>query len=119
MADLTAPLRAHAPFDELEPEAFDYLSRRLQLAYHARGALIVGPQSGPVGRMYIVKQGAVRGSGGAADVVLGPGESFPLGALVGRRATVYDYRAEADSFCWELAAEHFHALMEKSPRFRV
>jgi CBS domain-containing protein len=54
-----------------------------------------------------------------ADVVYGPGECFPVGALIGRRATTNVYRAEADTFCWELAGDDFHALMEKSPRFRA
>ena len=74
MADLIAPLRAHPPFDELEPAALEFLSKHLQVAYYPRGALVVGPQSGAVSRLYIVKQGSVRGSGGAADGVLGPGE---------------------------------------------
>jgi CBS domain-containing protein len=112
-------LRKHAPFDELEPEALDYLSRHLRLAYHPRGELVVGPQAGVVDRLRIVKQGAVRGSGGPADVLLGPGEAFPLGALAGRRATVYQYRAEADTFCWELEAARFHELFEKSGRWRA
>ena len=119
MRSLVIPeLRRFAPFDELEPGALDYLAQRLRLAYHARGERIVGPDGGPVDRLRIVKQGTVRGSGGAADVVLGPGEAFPLGALMGRRATVYDYRAETDTFCWELDAAGFHELLEKSPRFR-
>jgi CBS domain-containing protein len=119
MADLIASLRAHAPFDQMEAAALEFLSRHLQLAYRARGEVVVGPESGVVDRLYIVKQGAVRGSGGAADVVLGPGECFPLGALAARRATVYTYRADADSFCWELPAERFHELLERSARFRA
>lgn len=118
MADLIAPLRAHAPFDELEPEALALLARHLSVGYYPRGEAIVGPESGVVGRLYIVKQGAVRGSGGLADVLLGPGEAFPIGALVGRRATVYVYRADADTFCWELPAARFHELHEKSARWR-
>jgi CBS domain-containing protein len=119
MADLIAPLRAHPPFDEMEPAALEFMAAHLALAYYPRGGLVVGPQSGAVARLYIVKQGAVRGSGGAADVLLGPGECFPLGALAGRRATVYTYRAEQDSFCWELPAERFHQLIERSARFRA
>src|SRR5688572_1900087 len=119
MADLIAPLRAHPPFDEMEPGALEFLARHLELAYYARGALIVGPQSGTVERLYIVKQGAVRGSGGAADVLLGPGECFPLGALAGGRATLYTYRAEKDAFCWELGAPRYRELVERSPRFRA
>jgi CBS domain-containing protein len=116
---LIAPLRAHAPFDEMEPEALEFLARHLSLAYHPRGEAIVGPESGVVDRLRIVKQGAVRGSGGTADVLLGAGESFPIGALVGRRATVYTYRADADTFCWELPAARFHELHDLSARFRV
>ena len=112
-------LRAHAPFDEMEPEALAFLAERLRLAYYPRGHMIVGPQSGPADRLYIIKQGSVRGSGGSADVVLGAGEAFPMGALAGRRATVYTYRADADSFCWELPAADFHALMARSARFRA
>jgi CBS domain-containing protein len=120
MKSLIIPeLRAHAPFDELEPEALDYLAQRLRLAYHARGELIVGPDSGEVDRLRIIKQGAVRGSGGPAYVLLGPGEAFPLGALVGRRATAYQYRADADTFCWELEAARFRELLDKSARFRA
>ena len=57
-------LRAHAPFDEMEPEALRFLAKRLQVAYHPRGQAIVGPDSGIVERLHIVKQGSVRGSGG-------------------------------------------------------
>src|SRR5262245_35994784 len=103
----------------MEPAALEFLARHLALGYHARGALVVGPDRGAVDRLYIVKQGAVRGAGGAADVLLGPGECFPLGALAGRRATVYTYRADKDSFCWELPAARFHELLERSARFRA
>jgi CBS domain-containing protein len=112
-------LRAHAPFDEMEPEPLAFLASRLQLAYYPRTQVIVGPESGAADRLYIIKQGSVRGTGGTADVVLGAGESFPMGALAGRRATVYTYRADADTFCWELAAADFHALMARSPRFQA
>lgn len=118
MVDLIAPLRAHPPFDEMEPAGLGFLADHLELAYYPRGQVVVAPESGRVGKLYIVKQGAVRGSGGAADLLLGPGECFPLGALIGQRATVYTYRAETDSFCWELAAQRFHELVERSARFR-
>src|SRR5262245_46723648 len=103
----------------MELGALEFLARHLALGYHARGEVIVGPESGAVDRLYIVKQGAVRGGGGAADVLLGPGECFPLGALAGRRATVYTYRAEKDSFCWELPGERFRELLQRSPRFHA
>src|SRR5688572_23740618 len=109
-----APLRAHAPFDEMELPALEFLARKLALAYYARGEVITEPQRGVADRLYIVKQGRVR-----ADSVFGPGECFPVGALIGRRATTNRYVAEADSFCWELGAADFQALLELSPRFRA
>ena len=115
-------LAAHAPFDALGPAALRQLAARLSVGYTPRGQTIVGPESGVADRLYIVKQGRVRGSAAeavqAADVVLGPGECFPIGALIGRRATAFGYRAEQDCFCWELRAADFHALVEANARFR-
>jgi len=111
---LIAPLREHAPFDEMEPDALEFLARKLSVGYHARGEVITDPARGVAGRLYIVKQGRV-----SADGALGPGEFFPVGALIGRRPTTNSYRAEADTFCWELAAADFSALLERSARFRA
>jgi CBS domain-containing protein len=116
---VTATLREHAPFDEMDKDALRFLAERLRLAYYPGGELIVGPANGPVDRLYILKQGSVRGAGAAAEVVLGPGEAFPIGALIGRRATAYEYRAAEDCFCWELGAQDFHRLLELSPAFHA
>jgi CBS domain-containing protein len=118
-----AALGAHAPFGSLEPGVLRDLAGRLSLAYYAAGQAILGPQDGVADRLFIVKQGRVRGSpiesvASAADVSLGPGECFPVGALTGRRATVFAYTAERDTFCWELPAAEFHALLGRSARFR-
>jgi CBS domain-containing protein len=53
------------------------------------------------------------------DTVLGPGECFPLGALLGRRNTAYQYVAEEDAFIFELEGTDFRRLLERSPRFQV
>ena len=115
-------LAAHAPFDALAPAELRRMAARLRLGYHPRGGVLVGPESGVADRLFIVKQGRVRGGASdqptAADVILGAGECFPVSALFGRRATVYTYRAEADCFCWELSAADFHALVDSSERFR-
>mgnify|MGYP006174494781 CR=1 FL=1 len=92
---MLSALRAHAPFDEMEPEALAFLASRLQLGYFPRGELLVGPERGPAERLYIVKQGSVRGTGGSADIVLGAGECFPMGALVGQECV----RITAGQFC--------------------
>jgi len=117
-----AGLRSHAPFGDLEPGVLEKLAQRVSLAYYPAGEPIVSPEEGIPTRLLIVRQGIVRGSADrdamrASDVILGPGECFPIGALTGRRATVYTYRAERDTFCWELLAAGFYALLEESPRF--
>lgn len=116
-------LKAHPPFDQMGSKSLGFLAARLRLAYYPRGSVIVAPENGAVQVLYIIKQGRVRGGAegglrGAVDVVLGAGECFPLGALAGRRATVYTYRADEDSFCWELPAEDFQRLTVRSGRFR-
>ena len=119
LADATiAALRRHAPFDQMEPAPLGFLAGRLKLAYYPRGQHIIGPGD-PAERLLIIKQGHVRRSGGGPEIVLAQGECFPIGALIGRRATVYDYAAEEDCFCWELAAGDFHRLLEDSPRFHA
>ncbi len=118
---IIAALRQHPPFDQMGSKSLRLLASRLQLAYYPRGAAIVSPENGVAQRLHILKQGHVRGAAGgvpgAVDVMLGAGECFPLGAMVGNRATVYAYRADEDCFCWELAAEDFHKLLKRSARF--
>ncbi|MBV9190140.1 MAG: CBS domain-containing protein, partial [Betaproteobacteria bacterium] len=114
-----AELRRYPPFDEMEPEAMGFLAARLRIAYYARGASIVRPESGQVDRLYLIRQGAVRRSRGGPELTLSPGECFPIGALIGRRATTYSYQSEEDTFCWELVAEDFHRLLATSPRFHA
>jgi CBS domain-containing protein len=96
------------------PEAeLGFLCSRLRLAYVPRGALAAGP--GLPARLCIVKSGRVAGGGEVAE----PGDCFPVAALVARAAPGDAYRAEADSFLWELEAADFDALLGKSARFRA
>src|SRR3954462_15980871 len=90
--------RRYAPFDEMEPAAIGFLAARLRIAYYPRGEHIVGPDSGELDRLYLIRQGAVRRSRGGPEIVLSAGEWFPIGALIGGRATVYSYRSEEDTF---------------------
>src|SRR5688572_30676706 len=98
-ASTIAALRAHAPFDRMDGDSLRFLANRVALGYYARGGVVQAAGGAPVDRLCILKNGRVRGrasesSEPAADVVLGDGESFPIGALIGRRATVYEYVAE-------------------------
>ena len=54
----------------------------------------------------------------APRLELGPGEMFPLGALLGNRGATSIYRAAQDTFCLAFPASEFDALIERSPPFR-
>lgn len=118
-------LRPHVPFDGMEAKALRLLASRVKLAYFPKGTETVGPASGAVSRLFIVKQGVVAGRASAElpaeeliDLVHGPGECFPIGALLGRRPTAYHYVAESDVFVYELEEDDFRKLFELSPRFQ-
>src|SRR5436190_6931181 len=123
-ASTIAALRAHAPFDQMDGDSLHFLADRAALGYYARANVVIAPGGAPVDRLYILKNGQVRGRGSASgepstDIVLGAGECFPVGALIGRRATVYEYVAESDAFCWELPAVDFHELVGRSKEFHA
>ena len=106
----------------MDADSLRFLADRLTLAYYARSALIQRGDGAPADRLYILKQGQVRGRASgepAADLVLGTGECFPVDALIGGRAAVHEYAAESDVFCWELPKADFHALVQRSQAFHA
>lgn len=113
---------AHAPFDRMERGHLLWLLERLRLAYYSKGEVIAEPAQGIAERYFIIKQGLVQGERqGSADVAvfeLHEGESFPVGALLTRRAVTSVYRAAEDVFCFELSAADFRALLELSLVFK-
>jgi CBS domain-containing protein len=113
----------HAPFDRMERAHLLWMLERMQLAYYAKGELIATPQQGVATRFFVIKQGLVRGTRIAnakqnAVLELHEGECFPVGALLAGRAVTSEYGAEEDVFCFELAAAHFHQLIELSMVFK-
>ena len=116
LAATLSALQQYAPFDEMEAGPLRWMAARLRLAYFSRGTRIVAPGGGAVDRLYVLKQGRVRRG---SDASLGPGECFPIDALIGERETPYDYQAEEDSFCWELGAADFRHLVQRSSRFHA
>lgn len=118
-------LRPHPPFSSMSEEALAWIGQRANLAYFPRGEEITGPSRGPVALLHIVKQGVVRvqpsegmPNAEAADPVHGPGECFPVDALLGRRPPAYRYVAAGDVFTYELADADVRHLLDMSPAFR-
>jgi CBS domain-containing protein len=117
-------LRRYAPFDRMEPESLRFLVERAKLAYFPKDAQIISPDQGVVENFYILQRGKVLARQ-ASDVnvveystmTLGPGEGFPIGSVSGGRPSTNLYVALDDVFCYELPANDFFALMQKSSVF--
>ncbi|MDH3514113.1 MAG: DUF294 nucleotidyltransferase-like domain-containing protein [Gammaproteobacteria bacterium] len=125
----------------MAPAHLKFLAKHLQLGFYADGEVITEPADGAANRLYIIKQGRVRGemstvhetetiltnpaagedrkSDLAKDAAweLVTGECFPVGALLADRPVHTVHRAVEDSFCFELDRGHFDSLIEHSPVF--
>ncbi|MDD2916103.1 MAG: DUF294 nucleotidyltransferase-like domain-containing protein [Gallionella sp.] len=116
---------AHAPFNRMEREHLLWMLEHMQLGYYAHGEVIVSPEQGIVERFLVIKQGMVQGEQNVADaseadawLELAEGECFPLGALLAHRPVASVYRADKDTFCYELPVADFHTLLGLSAPFR-
>src|SRR5687768_11765417 len=117
LAATVQQLRGHGPFDAMAPPELEMLAARLKLRYFAKGERLLSPASGTVAHLYIVQRGRVEGvpatfpSFHPTAFTLGEGECFPVGALIGRRASTVNYDAAADTFCYLLGEEDFRRVM--------
>ena len=91
-------LKLHAPFDKMSPEALQLFADKAQLAFHAAGSEILGPDTGKVRFFYLIESGKVQARQAGEVAVteysilsLGPGESFPIGAVTAGRPTTNTY----------------------------
>lgn len=117
--------QTHAPFSEMTQEHLQWLVKRMQLNYYAHGEVIVSPEQGIAKHFLIIQQGRVHGEQNVAHadeadpwLELSEGECFPLGALLASRSVASIYRANKDTFCYELPAADFHTLIGMSAPFR-
>lgn len=119
-------LRAFPPFDRMEAEALEFLAGRVKLAYFSKDTEIVSPGTGVVRQSFIVQRGKVQARQ-ASDVsvmeysslILGPGELFPIGSVMAQRSSTNTYVALEDVFCYEIEAEVFFELVQKSSVFNL
>ena len=119
-------LKLHAPFDKMSPEALQLFAEKSQLVFHAAGSEILGPDAGKVQFFYLIESGKVQARQAGEVAVteysimsLGPGESFPIGAVTAGRASTNIYTAVRDTFCYQLPAEDFMTLMATCREFNL
>ena len=115
-------LRRYPPFDEMEDEALQFMARRLSLAYYPKGTALFAPGQGKPHHFHLIQRGLVQRAdgepaGAAPITTLGPGECFPIGALVEGTPGDSTFTAAADTFCYQLPAADFGELLRRSPRF--
>lgn len=117
-------LRQYPPFNQMEASDLEFLAKRLRLIFYPRGELITSPEAGPAQSFHIIKQGRVhaelapvRQDNTEKLMDLGPGECFPVGALLSRRPVRAVYQAAEDTFCFELDYDDFHKLLKLSNPF--
>ncbi len=115
-------LRSYPPFDRMEPEAMRFLGENARLAYYAKDSVIISPESGAVRVFRILQRGKVQvrqaGELGAVEhsmLTMGPGEGFSISSVMAQRPSTSTYTALSDIFCYELSADDFLVLMQKSP----
>ncbi len=111
--------QAHAPFQQMDTSHRERLATQCEQVDYADGEVILKPEDGRVEYLFIVCRGRVQGErSGGETFELGEGECFPMGALLGERATRTVYRALGAAGCYRLARRDFAALFTESPVFR-
>jgi CBS domain-containing protein len=118
IAGLVAALRPHAPFSAMAASDLEFLVRSARLSYHERDQVIQGPTGARPDHMFVIREGTVRGErAGVANPLfeIGPGEMFPLFAVLGHRPATSVYRAGGDTFCLAVPVATFDALLARSP----
>lgn len=122
VAGVAGFLRRHPPFDRMEEDVLETFASCVCVTYFAEGEAIVSPAAGIADTFYVIHRGRVKvepsdanAIAGAADLALGPGECFPIGALMAERATTSTCRAAGDVFCYAVRGERFRELLQASP----
>jgi len=114
---LDVELIRHAPFAQMAPEHRQRLLAAAEQLYYAPDEVVLGPESGVVTHLFLIRQGGVRGEGHfgvRAPFQLEAGEVFPVGAVLGERAVTTVYHAVGDTFCLRIPAAEVKALSTES-----
>ena len=122
LAALRPDLVRQPPFSQMDAAAVDFFLAHATQRYYAPDEVLAEPAGGPVREIFFIRQGAVSGRKGLAEVSGGAfayeaGDLFPLRAAVARRAVTATYRATADTFVLVVPVEAMDALAQRSPEF--
>lgn len=113
-------LRQHVPFAQMARADLEYFASRARLAYFPAGTTIVDAATGAGDALHVIQRGHVRSADpslAGTDVVLGPGECFPLVRLAADTAGGGSFTATEDVFCFQLGRDDFVELRRRSLPF--
>ena len=122
LANFRQELARHPPFAQMDAAGLDFFLTHCEQRYFAPGDVLAQPSDGVVQQIFFIRQGAVTGVRGLADLSGGAfqyeaGDLFPLSAAVAQRAVTATYRAAADTFVLALPCEAMRPLAQLSPTF--
>ncbi|MCC6652298.1 MAG: CBS domain-containing protein, partial [Candidatus Eisenbacteria bacterium] len=107
-------LRHQPPFDTLRPGAFRLAESALEVAYHARGEVILRRGGPRATHLYVVRKGVVRlERDGQLVQTLEEGDAFAFPSLIGRTCPHVDVIAAEDVLAYRFPADVFEQLMEE------
>ena len=122
LANFRRELARYTPFSQMAAADLDFFLTNSQQQYFAPGETLLEPASGAVQHLFFIRQGAVSGKRGMAELSGGAfqyeaGDLFPVGAAMAQRAVTATYQAVADTFVLALPCRAMQALAEKSGPF--
>jgi CBS domain-containing protein len=122
MGNLRQELARHPPFSQMTVGDVDLFLSRSEQRYYAPGEVLVDPGCGVVEHLFFIRQGAVTGLRGLAEVSTGafqyePGDLFPTSAALAQRAVTATYTASEDTFVLALPVQAMQTLAGRSAPF--
>ncbi len=122
LANLRQELARYTPFSQMEATDLDFFLSHAEQLYFAPGETLIEPDSGEVTELFFIRQGAVSGKRGLADLSGGAfqyetGDLFPISAALAARAVTASYEATTDTFVLALPVQHMQTLAQKSVSF--
>ncbi|MFW5954662.1 MAG: DUF294 nucleotidyltransferase-like domain-containing protein [Guyparkeria sp.] len=119
--DALEALRRIAPFDRIDPAVLARAMPEARIRRLERGEVLLEPRMGPPESFFVLLSGRVDGLAGDSDGEpvwsLGRGDSFPLGALMEKRAVGTRQVAAEDGEVVVLPAAAFQRLRRESEDF--
>ncbi len=122
LANLRQELVRYMPFSQMSAAELDFFLTHSHQQYFAPGETLIEPASGVVQHLFFIRQGAVSGKRGLADLSGGAfqyeaGDLFPISAAITKRAVTATYQAVADTFVLALPCSAMQELAASSVAF--